>query len=247
MSQQDLVSRYVGTLVGAAWAVLQPLATIAVFWLVFSLGFRAVGPNNIPFLVYFLPAFVGWSFFNESIMKGITSIIDQPHLIKNIVFPSEILPIVHIFSALIIHGIMIAIAIVFIHFHGYNLSLEKSPLLIYLVFAQSCLALGITWFFSALNVFHRDIGHFMTVLMNLWFWLTPIIWPMNMIPEKYHTLAAINPMLYIVEGYRWILVADYPSIVGFGPAISFWTTTLIVVLVGAFVFHRLKPEFADVL
>jgi len=247
MSLHDLSARYAGTMGGLTWAILQPLAIVVVYWMVFSLGFRAVGPDNIPFLVYFLPAFVAWSFFNDSILASTSSIVGQPHLIKNIVFPSEILPIINIISALAIHGVMVGIAIVFNYFHGYQPSYEKLPLLIYFLFAQSTLTIGLAWLVSSLNVLHRDVGQFVIVIMNLWFWLTPIIWPMSLVPEKYHALAIINPMLYIVEGYRWVLVDGYPAIIDLKVATCFWAITLVTLLLGVYVFRRLKPEFADVL
>jgi lipopolysaccharide transport system permease protein/teichoic acid transport system permease protein len=107
--------------------------------------------------------------------------------------------------------------------------------------------LGISWIVSALNVFHRDIGQGLTVILNLWFWLTPIVWTVDIVPEKYRWLLQLNPLEYIVEGYRKSLLYHQPIWGNITGGVYYWLTAAVVFVAGALLFRRLKPEFADVL
>lgn len=246
MARRELAGRYVSTLGGAVWAIVHPMAIVATFWFVFSVGFKAQGPGNMPFVVYFLCGLVPWLTFNEVLTHSANAVIGNAHLVKKVVFPTEVLPLVHLGAAAITHGVLVVILVIVAALFGYAPTLNLLALAYY--FGAMCfLLLGLCWFLSALNVFHRDIGQATTIVLNLWFWLTPIVWTLEMIPESLHWLVRLNPLLYIVEGYRNATVYAQPFWLDLSGAAYYWSVALLAFVFGAFVFRRLKPDFADVL
>jgi len=246
MAAHELASRYVGTLGGALWTVLHPVAMIFVYWFVFSVGFKAQGPAGMPFILYFVSGLIPWLFFNETLMSSISSVTGNAHLVKKLVFPTEILPVVHIAAGLVPHVALLAVFLGLLASYGMMPNLHMLQLLYYIPMLI-ILTLGISWLLAALQVFYRDIGQGMIVVLNFWFWLTPIVWTVDIVPERYRWLLHLNPFYYIVEGYRNALV--YKKLLWLAPhdAMYFAVIALALLIAGAGVFRRLKPEFADVL
>jgi lipopolysaccharide transport system permease protein/teichoic acid transport system permease protein len=118
---------------------------------------------------------------------------------------------------------------------------------LYYAFGLALLALGLGWLVAAVNVFHRDLGQALNIVLQAWFWLTPIIWGLDMVPEKYRVILKLNPLSYIAEGYKssFLFRQSFWGDLGYG--LYFWAFTAVVLFIGAVVFIRLKPEFADVL
>lgn len=239
-------SRYIGTAGGMLWSIVQPLATVFVFWIVFSIGFKAKGPNNIPFVLYYMTAFLPWHFVNEVLNASTNTVIANRHLVKKMVFPTEILPIVEIMVATAGHLILLAFTILLLFIHGVIPGLA----ILQIVYAYLCavvLSLGLGWLLAATNVFHRDISQSLTTLLNFWFWMTPVVWSMDMISEKWRPLMMLNPMLHVVESYRDALIYNRPIWSDTSQLLIFWVIVILLGVGGAYVFRRLKPEFADVL
>jgi ABC-type polysaccharide/polyol phosphate export permease len=245
MALRDFESRFVGTLGGTIWAVVQPLATIIVFYLVFAIGFRVQSPVDTPFILWFVGGLAPWFMFNDTLQAIAGSVTGNAHLVKKTVFPAEVLAIVKIFSAVLPHLIFLLILVAMLFFFDIPLRIERI-LLVYYFLCIVVLLLGIGWLLSALQVFYRDIGQALTIVLNVWFWATPIVWPEQNIPESFRSILTYNPMYYIVTGYRDSLI--YPHVLwpGITATIFFWCFAAACVLVGSFVFDRLKPEFADV-
>ena len=246
MAIRELAARYVGTLGGAVWAIVHPLAIVATFWLVFSVGFKARGPDNMPFVLYFLCGLIPWLTFSEVLTASTSAVTGNAHLVKKIVFPSEVLPFVYLGTSAITHVALVAILVAVTVIYGYGPSIYALQLPYYFL-AMCFLLLGLSWFLSALNVFHRDVGQAVAVVLNLWFWLTPIVWTVDMIPAEYGWLLRLNPILYVVEGYRNALVYAQPFWADVAGGAYYWSVALMCFGLGAYVFRRLKPEFADVL
>jgi ABC-type polysaccharide/polyol phosphate export permease len=246
MAKHDLAARYVGTIGGPFWAIFHPLATVVVYWAVFSLGFKATGPSGMPFVVYFVCGLVPWLLFNNTIIANVSAVTARPHLVKKIVFPTEVLPIVNLVSEAFTHVAMLVILLGVISYYGY----KPSPYFLqtaYYFFALCFFVVGLSWILSSLQVFHRDIGQGMTMLLNFWFWLTPIVWTNEMVPEEYRWALQLNPVAYVVEGYRQSLLHQQAAWTNLNAGVCYWLTAAVVLIVGAYVFRRLKPEFADVL
>jgi lipopolysaccharide transport system permease protein/teichoic acid transport system permease protein len=118
---------------------------------------------------------------------------------------------------------------------------------VYFYAALACFAVGLSWLLGSLQVFHRDLAQAMSVILNLWFWLTPIVWSTEIIPERYRAIMQYNPVYYLVQGYRASVLSGPSSWIGWSDALRFWIIAGPVLVLGACVFRRLKPEFADVL
>lgn len=246
MAEYNLAARYAGTAGGIVWNIIQPLTSIAVFWLVFSLGFRATGPLGMPFVLYFVSGLVPWLFYSEALNTGTTSVTANAHLIRKTTFAAEMLPLISLASALMNHAIFLVIAIAAICAHGIGLS-TKIIFIPYYMLCAAALTIGLAWLLSSLNVFFRDIGEVLGTLMNFWFWLTPVVWTADMVPEPWRWLLAVNPAHYIVEGYRRCLIYDTGALPSGWETAVFWTTTLLLLAAGLATFRHLKKDFVDVL
>lgn len=246
LAMRDLRVRYAGTLGGTLWAFAHPLAIVAVFYFVFAVGFRAQGPSNVPFILWFVCGLVPWLFFNDALMAITNSITNNSHLVKKTVFPTEVLPLVHVFSGLIPHAIFMLVLTALLIFFKVHFQVERFLFLYYLI-CTCVLLLGLGLMLSALQVFYRDIAQALTMILNLWFWSTPIVWSQEILPAEYRGFLAWNPIYYIIEGYRGSLI--YSSVVW--PDIQqtayFWVISMLVLFGGSYIFRRLKPEFADVI
>jgi ABC-type polysaccharide/polyol phosphate export permease len=246
MARRDLASRYVGTLGGPIWVVAQPLATVAVFWFVFAVGFKAHGQHGAPFVLYFLAGYLPWLFFNEALSTGANSIVANGYLVKKTIFPSEILPLVQIVSSSVTHAVLIAILLILLATTGTGLS-PLLPQIAYFYFCSLCFTLGVVWLLASLVVFNRDVAQVLTVVLNLWFWMTPIVWSSDILPGWAKSFVVWNPLFYVVKGYRDTLLyhaAFWQDGLG---ALRFWILVLPCLILGAEVFRRLKPDFADAL
>ncbi|HQT46609.1 MAG TPA: ABC transporter permease [Acidocella sp.] len=246
LSARDLQSRYAGTLGGMIWAFVHPIAAVCVFYFVFAVGFRAQGPSHIPFILWFVCGLTPWYFFNDTLQVITGAITANAYLVTKTVFPTEILPLVYIISGLFPH-------FVFLTLLGIMMSMFHLPffadrlLVLYYLGCTMVLLLGLGWLLSALQVFYRDIGQALTILLNMWFWMTPIVWVQNIVPAAYQGVLTSNPIYYIVQGYRGLMVYKTPIWPDMHETVVFWTITLLILVTGGFVFHRLKPEFADVI
>lgn len=246
LALRDLESRYAGTMGGALWAFAHPLAVVVIFYFVFAVGFRAQGPANTPFILWFVCGLVPWFFFNETLTAISKSITSNIHLVKKTVFPTETLPFVHLASGLFPHAIFLLILVGMLVFFGVPLLLERFAFVYF--FACSCaLLLGLGWLFAALQVFYRDISQGLTIILNLWFWITPIVWSPDIMPPEYRSLLFYNPIYYIVEGYRGVLIFETITWPGAAATAYFWSVTTLCFLAGSYTFRRLKPEFPDVM
>src|SRR3990172_268663 len=213
LALRDLQSRYAGTLGGTLWAFAHPLAIVVIFYFVFVFGFKAQGPSGIPFILWFVCGLVPWFFFNDTLLAITDSITRNAHLVKKTVFPTEILPLVHLISGLFPHVIFMLIVVGMLAFFKVPFLIDRL-LVVYFLICACALLIGLGWLLSALQVFYRDISHALTIILNLWFWATPIVWPPDLIPAEFRGLLFYNPMYYVIEGYRGLLIfnsAVWPS------------------------------------
>ncbi|HDZ20229.1 hypothetical protein LCGC14_0018290 [marine sediment metagenome] len=246
MARRELRSRYAGSPLGLAWSVLHPLMMIGVYWFVFSVGFKVGRGKDLPFIIIYLTGFIPWTCFAETITVSVNAIIVSPHLVKKTAFPTEILVVVHLVVAMVTHAIMLVVLAILLIVYGIGFSFYNLQFLYFLV-GLSIFSMGLGWLVSALNVFYRDVAQVLTVLLTMWFWLTPIIWQPDMLPEKYRIFLKLNPLYYVVEGYR----SSFTAQTGFweNPSMGayFWVVALLVFGLGGWVFRRLKPDFVEAL
>jgi ABC-type polysaccharide/polyol phosphate export permease len=243
---RNFQARFIGTGAGILWTVVHPLATVLVFWLVFSLGFKAKGPDDVPFVLYFMTALLPWSFLSETLVASAGAVIGNQHLVKKMVFPTETLPVVEILAATFSHLMLLGCTFALLFLHG----IFPGWATLQLAYAYLCgcaLTLGLGWGLSAINVFHRDIGQSLPTVLSFWFWATPVVWDINMLPEHWRPLMNLNPAFHVVESYRAALLYERPVWNDWKQTAAFWVMVTLIGLAGAYVFRRLKPEFADMI
>jgi ABC-type polysaccharide/polyol phosphate export permease len=246
LSLRDIKARYAGTVGGFFWALAHPIAIVFIYYFVFAVGFRAKGAEGVPFILWFFCGLVPWFFYGEGLQAVTNSVTSNAHLVKKTIFPTETLPLVSLISGLFTHGIFLAILGGLLVFYGVPFHAERLAVA-YFLGCTCVLILGLGWLLAALQVFYRDIGHGLSITMNLWFWLTPIVWSKEMMPQQYRELLSLNPVYYIVEGYRGILIFGsvvWPSL---GETIYFWVIAGSLLFAGSYMFRRLKPVFVDVM
>lgn len=244
---RDIRSRYTGSFLGVFWAFVHPLTQLLIFYFVFSVVLRArLGAEyaDTNYAVWLMSGMLPWIFFSEVVTRSPSAVLEQASLITKTVFPSEILPFAHMTAALVNHGIVFVILSGFLLVLGYGIPLNILWLPVYLL-GVMLFALGLAWILSALNVFLRDIGQILGVVLNLWFFFTPILYPAYMVPESFKSWLAINPMLYPVEGYRMALLGRIEP--DFSGLVILFTWGIGAFMVGGLIFKKLKPAFADVL
>ena len=243
---RDLKQRYVGSVGGFIWSFVHPVVLLVCYTFVFSVILRMrldpkAGTDN--FALYLFCGILPWLMFQDTLVRSCGVITENASLITKTVIPAEILPIAITISNLVHHLIGLAILVAALSlFHTIHLSVFwvflYLPILI-------ILAQGLGWLVSSLNVFFKDTTQVLNVLMIFWFWFTPIFYPVDMIPDSFRLMVAVNPMATLVTGYRnAFLQLSQPSLEHILILLA-WTSAAL--LVGAFFFRQSKPAFADVL
>lgn len=246
MTKRDFRQRYLGSYLGVLWAFIQPAVTIFIFWFVFQVGFKSKPVDNFPFVLWLVCGMFPWFFLSDGINGAAMAILESSFLVKKVVFRVEILPMVKIFSALIVHAFFLCVLFGMFLAYGYGVSLYNLQFLYY-TFAMICFVLGLSWITSALIVFLRDIGQFIAMVMQLLFWGTPIFWSLQMIPMEYQIFFKLNPVYYLIEGYRQSFIYHEWFWQHMTLTLYFWGITVVLMFVGAVLFKKLRPHFADVL
>ena len=246
LARNDFKSRFASSLLGGFWAFAQPLVTLLVFWFVFQVGFKNPPVSDVPFIVWLTPAYLVWAFFSEALLSGTNCMIEYSYLVKKVNFRVSMIPIGKIISSAFIHAGFIIFIIFLLAVYGIPFSIYNLQVVYY--FLCTCfLLLGLCWLLSAMTPFVKDVSSVVGILIQIGFWITPIFWsPDNMDPAVQNILK-INPMFYICRGYRdtfidhiWFWQRGYTNLL-------FWAVAVICFFLGAYLFKKLRPQFADVL
>ena len=235
-----------GNFLGALWAFIQPTATVLIFWFVFQVGFKSKPIEDFPFILWLVSGMFPWFYFAEALSNGTNSILANNYLVKKVVFRVNLLPIIPLLSALIVHLFFVLFMYGMFLFYGYAPSIYWLQIFYY-TFALSILLLGLLWITSSVIVFFKDMGQIVGMLIQFGFWLTPIFWSLNIIPPKYHWFIEINPIVYIIEGYRDSMLYHKWFWENGSMGIYYWSVTMIIFIGGSILFRKLRPHFADVL
>ena len=246
LTKNDFKQKYVGNFLGALWAFIQPTATVLIFWFVFQVGFKSKPIEDYPFILWLVSGMFPWFYFAEALSNGTNSILANNYLVKKVVFRVNLLPIIPLLSALIVHLFFIFFMYGMFLFYGYTPSLYWLQIFYY-TFALSVLLLGLSWITSSVIVFFKDMGQIVGMLIQFGFWLTPIFWSLNIIPPKYHWFIEINPIVYIIEGYRDSMLYHKWFWETGSIGLYYWFVTITVFIGGSILFRKLRPHFADVL
>ena len=238
---RDLKVRYKKSFLGILWALLEPLLLMILFSVVFSILLR-IRIENYP--VFLLCGILPWSFFSTSLSLSAGSIAGKGTLIKKIYFPREIIPLTAVISRLV--NFLISLCLLFVFLIVFQIKFTYYLAYIPLILGvQLIFILGLSLFFSSLNTFYHDVGFIMQFILFGWFYLTPIFYPITMVPEEYLSLYLLNPMATIVHSYRSIIFYGIPPD-PFYLSIVF-LISIFCFFIGIYVFRRLESRFAEVL
>lgn len=246
--KNDFRARFAGSYLGLFWAYVQPVITIALYWFVFQVGLRTGGVSEHPFILYLMAGLIPWFYFSEAWTGATASLLEYNYLVKKVRFNVEILPVLKVASALFVHLFFVAVIMVMSLFYGYGVDLYTLQLPYYIL-CTMFLILGLSYITSACTVFFRDMAQIVNVLLSIGVWVTPIMWSpaAAAMPEGIQKLFKLNPVYYIVDGFRDALLEK----VWFWEkplwSVYFWVVAIAVYLLGVKLFNRLKVHFSDVL
>lgn len=248
MAVRDMRARYVGSLFGFLWAVVNPLSQVAIYGIVFGVFFKSK-PDPIygtdSYLLYLLCGLIPWQFFGETVGASSGVILSNSNLVKKAVgFPSEILPIITVTTGIINHLIGVGLLLLITILFTAKLTLFTPLILLYLFFI-SIFAVGIGWILSSVNVYIRDVQQIVGVALMGLFFFTPIFYSPSIVPGMALTVLKLNPMYHMVEGYRLALLAGKSLPIGDIAYLA--VVSCLTFGVGGIFFRKLKPEFAEVL
>src|SRR6266545_3361315 len=239
---RDIKVRYKQTALGATWAVIQPFLTMVVFSLFFGhLG--KMKSDGIPYPLFSFAALVPWTFFANGLSQSSNSLVGNANLITKIYFPRLIVPLASVFSGIIDFLLAFVVLLGMMLYYGVvpTLNVLWLPLFVLLALVTS---LGVGLWFSALNVEYRDVRYVVPFITQFWLFVTPIAYPSSLLHEPWRTIYGLNPMVGVVEGFRWALLRTNTAP---GPIIAVSSGAAILILVtGAFYFRRMEKTFADI-
>ena len=247
LAKNDFKTRFAGSYLGIVWAFVQPVVTILVYWVVFEKGLNAkaeVLANGVeaPYVLWLTAGF----YFSEALSNGTTALLEYNYLVKKVVFKISILPIIKIIAATFIHGFFVLFMLLLFMVHGYFPDAHTLQL-IYFSFCLFVFVLGISYTTCSIVLFFRDLTQIIGIVLQVGMWATPILWKLSMVPEQYQILFKLNPVFYIVNGYRSALLEKTWFWEDFYSTMFFWITTAVIFGIGTLIFKRLKVHFADVL
>lgn len=242
LAARDIKIRYKQTLLGISWAVLQPLSTMLIFSVIFG-GLAQIPSDNIPYPIFSFAALVPWTFFSSGLAAVSNSLIANSGMIKKVYFPRLILPLSGMMSNLVDFALAFVVLIMMMLLAGYPPTLNILWTPFFLVVAFLC-AFGIGLWFAAMNVQFRDVRHAVPFIVRVWMFVTPVIYPTSLLDDPWKTLYALNPMVGVIDGFRWALVGT-DSVPRQAIVLSV-CLSLGLVISGLFYFRRMERLFADV-
>ncbi len=246
LSKNDFKNKFASSYLGVIWGFISPLVTIAVYWFVFTVGFRSGDVGDAPYALWFIAGIIPWFLFQDALPSTTNVFLEYSYLVKKVVFKIEILPSVKIISCLFVHVFFILFVYIIAAIYGYYPDLYSLQF-IYYSFAMIVLVYALSLFTSSVVLFFRDLSQIIGIVLNVGFWATPIGWQLTMIPEKFRVIFKLNPIYYIVTGYRDSFIDKIAIWQRPYETIYFWALCLILLLIGTKIFNRLKPHFSDVI
>ncbi len=246
LARKDFQQKYLGSYLGIIWGFIQPMINILIFWFVFQVGFKATPVNNVPFILWLMCGMIPWFFFSDAIINAANAFTENSYLIKNIVFKISVLPIIKVLSSLYVHLFFIGFLFCMFLIYGYKPDLYYLQVLYYL-FATVALVLSISLLTSSIMVFVKDTTQIVNMLLQILFWLTPVFWNKAVLPVQYKFMLQINPVYYIVDGYRNTFIYHKWFWEDMHLTMFYWSFTAVIFIIGVILFKRLKPHFADII
>lgn len=240
---RDVMVRYKQTAIGVAWAILQPLVTMVIFTLIFG-NLAKIPSDGLPYPVFAFTALLPWSYFSQALTRSSSSVVSNTNLVTKIYFPRLLIPLSASIAPVV--DLLFSLLVLLLLLAWFKISptwgLLALPLFLGLAI---CSALAVGLWFSALNVRYRDVGYVIPFLTQVWMYASPVAYPVSMIPEKWRLLYSLNPMVGVIEGFRWALLGkQHPDFMGMAVSLA-----VVLALLGSGIvyFKRTEQTFADVI
>ncbi len=250
LAKNDFRKRYAGSYLGAFWAMAQPVVTVGMYYVVFDIimgGEASRTSADVPFVLFLTAGLVPWFFFSEALNNGTNALREYDYLVKKVVFKISILPIIKIIAATFIHAFFVLVLLVVAAVYGYYPNIYTIQLFYY----SACLfifVLALSYTTCAVVVFFRDLSQIISIALQIGMWATPILWDIETIDSnRWVSILKLNPLVYIVNGYRSAIYERQWFFEDFFSTMYFWIVTVVLFGIGALIFKRLKVHFADVL
>jgi len=242
LTWRDIKVRYKQAVLGVGWAVLQPLLTVLIFTVIFGILLKTPS-QGLPYPLFALSALLPWQLFATALQRSSVSLVGNANLITKIYFPRLAIPLSTVFAALVDFGVSFVVLLIVMVYYGawpgWHILWTLPIVLLTLI-----TALSVGLWFSALNVQYRDIQHMVPFIIQVWMYASPIVYPIETIPEGlWRSLYGLNPMVGVIQGFRWALLGGDPP--DLTMAISMGVV-LILLITGIFYFRRMEKTFADV-
>ncbi|MCB0164423.1 MAG: ABC transporter permease [Anaerolineae bacterium] len=238
---RDIKVRYKQSALGVLWIILQPLVTMVVFTVLFNQVLGIGSDSKIPYPIFTYVALLPWTYFSSTLSRGAISLVSDRNLISKIYFPRIIVPSSHVLAGLVDFGIAFTLLLGMMYFYNVTISVRILFLPLALLLAVVTV-LGVVLWLSALNVQYRDIQYVAPFLVQIWMYATPIIYPISRIPEQWQWLYSLNPMVAVIQSFRWVLLGD--NLVG----VNVFSILIAILLFisGIMFFRHTERIFADV-
>ena len=247
LAKNDFQARFAGSYLGIVWAFIQPFITMLLYWFVFQVGLRAGKVSEYPFILFLMSGLIPWFYFSEALSGATNALLEYSYLVKKVVFNVEILPAIKVISSIFVHLFFVAFIMIICAVYGFMPDLYYIQVFYYII-CMVLLVLGISYITAACTAFMRDTAQLVNIFLTMGIWITPIMWnPVGVLSLPLQRLFQLNPIYYIVDGFRDSLLNK----VWFWEkpiwTVYFWIITLLIYIVGIKMFSRLKIHFSDVL
>lgn len=242
LAERDIRLRYRQTALGVVWVILQPLAASLIFAAIFGL-FAKLPSEGTPYLLFVFAAMLPWNLFSGGVQRGGNSLIGNTGLITKIYFPRPIIPIASVSAVLLDFAVASLVMLVLMFLYGSPITwtIVALPVLIVITLA---ITVGMSLLFSALSVYYRDFSAVLPFLLQIWLYATPVVYASSLVPERWRVLYGLNPLVGVVDGFRWALLGAPPPMITLPESA---VIGLLILLAGAAVFKRVERSFADVI
>ena len=245
LAKYEMLSDIKDSKLGIIWNILNPLIQIFTFWFVFGLGIRNGNPvNGINYFEWMIVGLCVWFFINPSLVKGVKSIHAKSNIITKMKFPISILPVTIVVKELFNHIIMLIIIFIVLISKGIGISIYNLQI-VYYIFCSIFFTISVNMVLSVLNMFTRDVSKLVSASMRMLMYITPILWTMDNLPNNIQKIMRLNPIYYIVEGYRNSILFKINIFNNLSEMIIFWGINIIIFIIGCRLMYKFKYKFID--
>lgn len=246
LSVRGFKGTYSGSIFGIMWVIVEPLVYVFLLWFFFTKAMKFQPPEGYPYVPWLMAAMVLWNFFSHALSSSASVFKNHAFLLKKPEFNMAMLPIVSILTSLYFHAIFIGILVLVLGVSDIPFTIYWFQC-IYFMFATAVLLVGLGWITASLSLFIKDIGNIIGILLQIGFWVSPIFWSLDTFPPKYRFLLEMNPLSYVMEGYRKSFIYGRPFWENWDGFFYYWSCTLVVLVLGVVTYKTLRPYFGDVM